>query len=63
MERMRNGFRSNWGEREKKQAGRERRRQEMGGGLTNQYWHQKRSMWASLGRASTVLKHSNAGIA
>jgi hypothetical protein len=30
---------------------------------TYQYWHQKRSMWASLGRASTVLKHSNAGMA
>uniref|UniRef100_A0A0A9HRX2 Uncharacterized protein n=1 Tax=Arundo donax TaxID=35708 RepID=A0A0A9HRX2_ARUDO len=28
-----------------------------------QYWHQKRSMCASLGRVSTVLKHSNAGIA
>ena len=30
---------------------------------THQYWHQKRSMGASLGRASTVLKHSNAGMA
>ena len=30
---------------------------------THQYWHQKRSMWASLGRVSTVLKHSNAGMA
>lgn len=29
----------------------------------HQYWHQKRSMRASLGRASTVLKHSNAGMA
>jgi hypothetical protein len=28
-----------------------------------QYWHQKRSMCASLGRVSTVLKHSNAGMA
>jgi hypothetical protein len=37
---------------------RRRRRRE-----THQYWHQKRSMCASLGRVSTVLKHSNAGIA